>query len=549
MYRFSPNDRAVLFLDCFGATRIELPNKVKTIRTIRGGWDSPVTMSQAGDRALIYDGDWGRLHAFDFPSLKASHKYQRFEHGLSFLLADGTRMLNGEKIIGLDGSPQGALSQTDLQEKPIELWASRDIGYYNQGAFSNSMGTDGTFALLQSHSWSLEMLYGRDDKVLWRRPLKLHGGHRHLFYPQTEGLVVTSLSPGARQVFAAWLDTNGEPLNHFEAQGITLPVRHGATIAWQIDDDQVCVRSDSGDLRKYSISEVTQKAHAQKKHPRKLPKGDFLGDLKNTGPGQLLLGEDAVLFVPWHGETILNLVDGLEIHRKLPAAEHKPRIAFKRRVAWAKRFAQEADILLEGSSCELNAKRPSYWTTVEQTRGEGGFAALLVSAAAAGIFNENPASSQVDEWHWSGGSGGGHDVLSGTFDEAELLRAFSIFDRHEVFLSWSLWGLNSVYGRRLAHATRSSYHGEVMGPPLTKPAEKLLIQAFLESSADAPRYGQTTPKSPSFKLMDRVEAWRAAQLDEASYRAQADKAHHSNIDEGFFDQLATSYFQGGPGWS
>jgi hypothetical protein len=75
------------------------------------------------------------------------------------------------------------------------------------------------------------------------------------------------------------------------------------------------------------------------------------------------------------------------------------------------------------------------------------------------------------------------------------------------------------------------------------------MHALLASAAEAPRYANdgARVREPSFKLMKRVAGWRKKSLDEAAFRKQAAKVHHSNdLDESIFDLLARSYFHDGP---
>ncbi len=540
MHRFHPDDSAVLFLDAFGLTRLALPKKVKTDRKIRGGWGGYVDLSETGDRALVYDADWWRIYTYTFPDLKPWQKYERFQYRQSNLLGDGAHLLDGDTVRTMGGEATGTLTNEGCKLlKPLRFGPYKDIGYYIYSAFpGRSYGQD-RFAETNTPDWEWLLDYGvctnTGARCLWRRPLQVHGGHRHGFYPHGEGLVLTSLAPRSAQVYVQWLDEAGNPGRLLQADGITVPVWAFGRLAWQQDEDTIIVEDDEQQRQSYSISAVTRVAHSGKKHPRALPKGDFLGDLTNVGAGEILLGPKRVLFVPWHGETILDLTGQTEIHRKLPPDEFEIRRHFRETIARANRFAREADMLVNGGFIQIHKKDKSFSTGYAMTRGEGGIVGLLVSGAVSAHINEDEAFQSYRGWRWRGGSGGGHDYLSGTYGEEDLLRAFAMFDAHNVPFDWVLWPLRSVYERRLRQDR--NHHGEVMGPVLTRPAEKLLLQAYLASrAASRGAADQVVP------LLAQVDTWRSATLDKEQYQAAAKQASRSNIDADLFSYLVRSYF-------
>ncbi|MCA9663800.1 MAG: hypothetical protein KC486_36065 [Myxococcales bacterium] len=554
MYRFSPGDKAVLFLDCFGLTRLELPRKVKTDRKVRGSWDSTVSLSDRGDQAMVYDANWWRTYAYEFPALKPSHKYERFRPKEAQVLGSGKHMLvEYEWVQTLGGKDTGSIDDSKAKKlRALDLWATRDLGYYIHEAFPAGPLVGDTFARFDAPQWEWELSFGRCDRkggeLLWRRPIRVHGGHRHGLYPHADGVVITSAAPRAGQVFARDFDAAGEPGATFEAAGYTVPVAAHGRLAWQEDADTVVVREASGATRSFSIAAATARAHSAKKHPRALPKGDFLGRLENSGEGTILLGEEALLFVPWHGETILDLIGGAEIHRKLPPEEYAVRRHFRATVARAAAFGRDADMTVNGGVCLVNAKQRTFQTGFSATRGEGGLVGLLVGGALAAMFNTDPTVHTVDGMRWSGGYGGATDYLSGACSDEDLLRAFALFDDHAFPIYWATSGLRDVYARRLGEDSLN-HHEEVPGRVLSRESEHLLMHALLASAAEAPRYENDGKRvrEPSFKLMKRVAGWRKKKLDEAAFRKQAAKVHHENGLEGsIFDLLARSYFHDGP---
>lgn len=553
MFRFSPGDEAVIFLDCFGVTRLQLPKKVKTDRKVRGTWGSLLSLSDGGEQAMVYDQQWWRTYAYEFPALKPSHKYDRFEWQNAQVLGDGEHMLVEHEIVRtLEGTQTGKVKGgTAKVLPPLDLWATHDLGYYVHEAFPEGSLNGGAFARVHAPKWTWFLSWGRCDRrggaVAWRRPLEAHGGHRHGMFPHAQGLVLTSLSPKLRQVRGQWLDAEGTPGPSLEREGVTVPVWSHGRIAWQADEDTVVVVEADGQEERYSISDATRRAHGVSTHPRALPKGDFLGDLENTGDGAVLLGERAVLFVPWHCETILDLVAGTEVHRKLPAAEYEPRRVFRQIVRRAAAFARDADITVDGGYCMAKTKDRTYDTGFSVTRGEGGLVGLMVGSGVESLFHNDPAAHYVDDWRWSGGSGGAGDYLSGTFGEDDLLRAFQIFDDHRMHLYWAKSGLERVYARRLGLDTLG-HHGETPGPVLTKDAEKLLMQALLMSAAQTPDSHEPKGRSSesASELIEHTRAWRAASLDKASFLKQAEQVENSDVENGLLGYLARSYFDDGP---
>lgn len=101
-----------------------------------------------------------------------------------------------------------------------------------------------------------------------------------------------------------------------------------------------------------------------------------------------------------------------------------------------------------------------------------------------------------------------------------------IFDDYDVPLSWASGPLKDVYERRLEEST--SYYGEVLGPVLTRDAEKLLIQAFSQ---------HRTLRKQGVKLLSQVPAWREAELRRKQYRGAAKQ-------DDLFKYFLRSYFDG-----
>ena len=497
MYYFAPKDSAVYFLDSHAHTRIDFTGKSPKLKT---------------DRKL---------------QLGKQMNYELWKDS-------GVKLPAGKKV-------------KEATLEPLALWATRDLGYYQYEAVPGGRVVDppsGVWASISSPGWAWKLSFGCGEYAHWQRPIHLHGGHPHKLYPHAAGLVLTSLSPKEERVYAAFLDLEGMLTSTFDAVGINVPVYANKRLAWQRDEDTIVLREANGTERSFSIEATTRQALSAKKNPRLVgASGDWLGGLTNAGVGQILLGEQALLFVPWHGETILDLIAQTELHRKLPEAEHPVRLSYVKRMQRAARFAKDADIYFVGNQLEI--KNGRFWQGFSSTRGEGGMVGVLVSAAAAAYITEDDSDKEIGGWRSSGSSGGGHNYLDGTADEAELLRAFQIFDAHQTHLSWSLWGIRAVYERRLESNSGSNHYNEVMGPPFTKPAEKLFMQAFLESAEDAPHYGVSKPKS-TFSLLSRVETWRKAKLTEESFLTRAKKAQHSNIDEDLFQHLAKAYFHDGP---
>jgi hypothetical protein len=500
MYAFEPGEKAVHFVDRHGLTRLELPPDAKKAA-----------------------------------KLKTDRKTQLEDMRLERLL---------EKV-GLQPSVEHP-DATRLDG--VDLWASRDVGYYRPHADDARVDpASGATASICSPNWEWELHYSGPEGA-WTRPLSWHGGRPHRVYPHASGLVVAAVSPRDRVARVARFDAAGAQIGDDELPSCTIPVAAGARLAWQRDEDTVVVREASGEERTFSIAAVTETAHAAKKHPRAQGKaGDWLGDLDNAGRGEILLGEEAVLYLPWHGETVLDLVAAREFHRKLPQAEHNVRRRYCEKVERAARFGAAADVWVEGVQLEIKkGSYPSFWVGVRMTFGDGGIKGVLVTSAVAALFTEDESDKQIDVWRGGGGSVGGHDYLTGTGDEAELLETFQIFDEHAVHLSWALWQINSVYERRLESDWGSAnHHDEVLGRVMTKEAEKIFLQAFLESTAGAPNYGEEKPR-PTLKLMDHVDGWRAADLEEGAFLERAKEVQKSNIDEDFFQRLAKSWFHDGP---
>lgn len=546
MFRFCPDDSTVLFLDCFGLTRLTQPKKLKTDRQISWGSDSSLTLSEHGDQALLHDSNRRRADVYTLPALKREHILDQFESKIVHLLPDGRHLLCENAIYTLDGLDQVGELATERAKilDPLVFGRPKQVGSSISNPYPEQVCAHGTVAGIIRHDEAWALSWGRcthtGGQLAWVRPFLGHRGYHHALYPHAQGVVVTALAPRDGTVWATWVDAKGNTGRTVEAPGLTTPVWARGRLAWQVDEDTIIVTDAAGEQVNYSISAATHAAHTGKKHPRDLKGGNFLGDLKNTGRGSILLGASAVWFVPWHGETLLDLVHGTELHRKLPEDQFVARQMFCENVQQAAALAREADTQLHAFRCVFDKKARRYEIGWSLTRGEGGLVGLLVSCAVGGSFNEDPARFNVDGWRRRCGSVSALEFLSGTYGVDDLLRAFKILDTHRIHLFWSLWKLLSVYKRRLEGF---DYYGETLGPVLTRDAEKLFLQAFLESAAGAPQHHLDVERRyPTFRLLDRVEQWRAAELTREGFMTRANQVKRYTADGEFYEYLARSYF-------
>ncbi|MCA9715506.1 MAG: hypothetical protein KC468_12590, partial [Myxococcales bacterium] len=124
MYGYSPDGDALVFLDCFGLTRVSLPRTCKTDRKVRGGGAASVSFSADGRRALTWQDFADRVIVWELPGLKALYRFERGERAPAQLHPDGARLVTLGRdaltltLIGLEGDARDRVPLTGGEALP-----------------------------------------------------------------------------------------------------------------------------------------------------------------------------------------------------------------------------------------------------------------------------------------------------------------------------------------------------------------------------------------------------------------------------------------------
>lgn len=573
MYNFTSDGTHLLFLDCFGLTRLSRPNKVKTSKQLRGSWCGLAQLSHAGDRALVYAPDQSLLRLLEFPGLTSARSYKKYELLRPGLHPDGAHLiqdgLSTTQIAGLPRVWSGDLAGPSLE--PIDLleesppgWSSLELisnttanelrneleRYSDNSIEALTVGPDGTFLYATVDSGAGvptedAVTFGRFREATrsptqhWKAPIRL-SRRRHQAWPEAGTVLIVGLDPKRQRAWGALIDAKGRRRD-YAWPSLSMPVRSGSKVAYQPDEDRVVVEDlETGDKLERSISEATARSMSVKKPPRLTTAAEHLGDLENTGRGDLLFhhggpeGEERLLLLPWHRETLIDLIEGIELPRKLPAVSFPIRRELMRAVARARAFAAEVNIDVEPSSIQIDDKKLWYKSFYRCTAGEQSFASDLVYRGIRPLFFQGTDLRHIGAALWPAREYGGLYGQTGRLAAGvrdELLRGLEIFDRHKIPLIWADSIIDDLF----------PWDADPKDALIEKDALKLLLCALLESAADRPG-PYLPPKEPTVRLAERVHAWDGETLERGALEARVKEVAHNPREEGLFSTLIDAYF-------
>lgn len=323
-------DGTVLFHDAFGLTRVAPAGRAKT--DAKSFWQPSLRLSSGGEPACVIDGGtsgWQRR----LLSVDKLAKVQALQSG-DALLPDGARYV----VQGVDG----VFDLTHAAVAPYSLRGAprRERVLVNGGIFhptrmmlGPSVGDDGRVAMLWSGTDDCELTLVETTpsaaRSLWR--VELRAGSDTVLAPTVtrDGVAVVGWRPDARRASVVALDHDGALRATRDVDAPQMPAVDEGRVVHQPSD--TVVRSTSlatGEYVDFDVAAISERA------PRKRGAAP---PLDARGAGVVLAGRGRTLFVPWHGETVLDLDAGVEIDRKLPAAQRAHREAFSR---WVRDHAQ-----------------------------------------------------------------------------------------------------------------------------------------------------------------------------------------------------------------
>jgi hypothetical protein len=449
MYGFSEDEKHLLFMDGFGLTRLSRPAKVKTDVKISGSESAGlVTVSRDGSVAASFEDLWDKSVIWSFPELKPAKRFDRFRESKAIVHPEGThyivpdgRGLRLEPLIKRVLLPLRLDAPVDTKAAPaaavtLDLSGGEELPALKLGEGRPDapvplrIAHDGTLLYFDGTTLICAALTGTTAKVRWRRAVNAPARARLELYADAQRCVLM-LHHGRRWTVVVLDDAGLGAERSFEIESLGAPAVAGRYLAYQPSVDRVVRRElDTGEHSEHSLAIYDSK--------RKL-------DLSNEGVGTVFVGaKGSLLFLTAHRESVLDLIKGVEIARKLPAKDFEIRQALLGIARPYVDAARLAGITLELGRVELNPKYNSISITHRIAGGDNLLGALLASHSSA-AWNEPalPGGWRMGSYGSHGGIGCDPGVTLDALVEAyTLLREHGIsfastirfwaeqFDRH-----------------------------------------------------------------------------------------------------------------------
>lgn len=409
MYGFSEDEKTLVFMDCFGLTRLSRPKQVKTDGKISGSESAGrVTISRDGSFAASYEDLWDKSVIWALPELKSAKRFDRFREKGAIVHPEGTHYIvddhQGLRLEPLskrvllplrldappDSNPAGAGPIT-LSLVGGEQRASLSLGGDGRPSapVAVRIAADGTLLRFDGGELCCATLTGTVASVRWRRAVTAPAGARLELYADAKRCVLM-VHHGRR-----WTIFVDGPAGErtFEIESLGVPAVAGPYLAWQPAPDRVVRRELDGDQ---------QTEHGLAIYDKKRK-----SELSNEGIGTIFLGaKGSLLCLTAHRESILDLIAKVEIPRKLPAKDLEIRQALLDLARPYVDAARAAGACVELGRVELNPKYNSVSITHRIAGPDNLFGALL-AAHSQSTWNrrELPGGWRMGSYGSHGGIG------------------------------------------------------------------------------------------------------------------------------------------------
>lgn len=414
MYAFSKDEKHLLFTDCFGTTRLSAPKKVKTDRKVMGSdVGGLASISNDGAMAGSYDDIWNKSVLWTFPALKSAKRFDRFaekglvvhpegthyivpEHGkLRLEPAQADAVLLPMRLDGVVDPRAKAAKSASASLEGGQVLAPLELGGKELPTIEGvvRLSHDGTLLHWDGGTLARGQLRGTKVQMSWRWPLRVAAKGMRIELSADAERCVLAVHQGRRWAVVERLEAGGKE-QRFEIESISPPALAGPYVAWQKSADTVVRR----DLRSGEDQEFSVEVYDKKKRPT---------DELNTGPGTLFAGPGGrLLFLCAHRESLVDLVKGNEISRKLPAKELELRKSLLSQARPYIEAARLAGVTIELGRVEFDKKYNSVSIT-HHISGPGNLIGALLSSHSQSHWN-NP--SFPDGWRMS--SYGSHGSIN-----------------------------------------------------------------------------------------------------------------------------------------
>jgi hypothetical protein len=401
MYGFSEDEQHLLFMDCFGLTRLSRAKAVKTDAKISGSESAGlVSVAADGSAAATYEDLWDKSVLWAFPELKSAVRFDRFRErgvvvhpdGRHYLVLEAGQLaikpLSKTVLLPLRLDAPKPSKQAARKEVRVPLAGGEELPDLKLGDGRPNVGAplrvahDGTLVHWDGQQLIGAALDGMAVTVKWRRRLSVPDGARVDIYADARRCVVL-LHRGRRWTVVERVAGKDHTR---ELDSLAVPTVAGRFLLHQPSADRVVrIDLDNGESQELSLEIASKQG------------------LSHTGPGTIFAGaQGSALFLPQHRESILDLVAEVEIPRKLPAKEFEIRQAL---LAIARPYvdaARLAGVCIELGRVELNPKYNSVSVTHRIAGGASLFGALL------GGYAQSAWSGVSLPGGWRMGSYGSH---------------------------------------------------------------------------------------------------------------------------------------------
>jgi hypothetical protein len=377
MYGFSEDEQHLLFMDCFGLTRLSLPNQVKTDSKISGSESAArVTVSRDGSLAASHEDLWDKSVIWSFPELRPAKRFERFEQRRLLIHPAGTHSIVCENdelrlepvkktvLLPLRLDAPADVSKPGSEPAVVRLDGGEQLPALAFGGEGRPdvpvplrIAHDGTVLYFDGSELVCATLTGVVVEVHWRRPVTAPDGARLELYADAKRCVLMLHRDRRWTIF----EREGTNERSFEIESLGVPAVAGRWLAWQPKRHVVVRRNlDTGEQTEH--------------FPRE------------EGVGTIFLGaKGSMLLLSRDRESILDLIARTQISRELPVEERDVRQAVLARAQPCVDAARLAGACIELGRVELHAKYDSVSITLRMTGGDNLFGALL-SAHANSIW-------------------------------------------------------------------------------------------------------------------------------------------------------------------
>lgn len=392
MYAFSRDEHLLLFLDGFGLTRMSQPSEakrakgvwqLKTDAKIMGSESAGrVSVSASGELAATHEDLWDKSVIWALPELRPSKRFDRFREKGVVVHPEGTHHivlehdhLRLEPLVRavllprrLDRpAPKTRSKSTTLAlagGTALDAWQLGDGDAYVPVPLR--IDHDGTLIVHAQGELIRGRLAGDTLDIEWRRALRVPDQARVDIHADAARTIVM-VQEGPRWRIAERRGSD-EREHVIECPGV--PVVAGPYLAWQSSASEVVrMHIDEGRREHFSLAseDVTRTS-----------------ELPCEGIGTLFAGgQGSLLVLLRHRESLVDLVHGVEIARKLPAKQLELRQALLGRARPYLDAALGAGITLELGRIELDDKHQSVSVTHRIAGPSSSFGAALVASSRA----------------------------------------------------------------------------------------------------------------------------------------------------------------------